>query len=94
MHPRKFALFTNQTVFLGHLIDEEGLRPDPARVQSIVRFPSPRNVRELKRGLGMVNYFRRFIEGFSALSAPLNALLKKGNSGNGERRRNGFCVLC
>jgi len=42
----------------------------------------------------MVNYFRRFIEGFSALSAPLNALLKKGNSGNGERRRNGFCVLC
>ena len=78
LHPRKCLLFFDHTIYLGYFIDRQGLRLDPERVKSIISFPSPRNVWELKRGIGMVSYFRHFIEGFAHISAPLNALLKKG----------------
>ncbi|XP_070173810.1 uncharacterized protein [Littorina saxatilis] len=45
--------------FLGHVISENGVRPDESKVEAIVKMKEPENVEELRRYLGMVNYLRR-----------------------------------
>lgn len=62
--------------FLGHVIDEEGVRLDPGKVTGIVNFPQPQNVAELKRFLGMVNYLGKYIPNLATVGQPLYELLK------------------
>lgn len=62
--------------YLGYILSKDGLRPNPDRVHAIVAYEVPKSVRALRRFLGMVNYYRRFIEQFSALTVPLTNLLK------------------
>ncbi|XP_058840771.1 uncharacterized protein LOC131696235 [Topomyia yanbarensis] len=62
--------------YLGYILSREGLRPNPDRVQAILGYEAPSSVRSLRRFLGMVNYYRRFIDKFSELTAPLTDLLK------------------
>lgn len=62
--------------YLGFVLSEKGVRPNPDKVESIVNFERPTSVRSLRRFLGMVNYYRRFIDKFSELTAPLTDLLK------------------
>ena len=49
-----------EILFLGHLITEEGIRPDPNKIKAISEMQPPRNRKELKSFLGMVNYLSRF----------------------------------
>uniref|UniRef100_A0A3P9JCS6 ribonuclease H n=1 Tax=Oryzias latipes TaxID=8090 RepID=A0A3P9JCS6_ORYLA len=62
--------------FLGHIIDEAGVRADPQKVTGIENFPQPQNVTELKRFLGMVNYLAKFVPELSTVAHPLYELLK------------------
>ncbi|CAG2190506.1 unnamed protein product [Mytilus edulis] len=64
-------------VFLGHLISKDGIRPPPDRVKAISDYPRPKNIKELRRLLGLFNWFRKFIPNYSALVFPLTRLLKK-----------------
>ncbi|KZR99395.1 Uncharacterized protein APZ42_004748 [Daphnia magna] len=63
--------------FLGHLVDGEGLRPDPQKITAIDNFPTPVDVSSLKSFLGLASYYRRFIRQFALMAAPLHQLLKK-----------------
>ncbi|KZR98262.1 Uncharacterized protein APZ42_006401, partial [Daphnia magna] len=63
--------------FLGHLVDGEGLRPDPQKIAAINKFPTPVDVSSLKSFLGLASYYRRFIRQFALIAAPLHQLLKK-----------------
>jgi hypothetical protein len=67
----------NELQFLGHVVGEDGVKPDPEKVEKIRDYPVPRNIRELRGVLGLFSYYRRFIENFSKIAAPLNELLKK-----------------
>lgn len=62
--------------YLGFILSKEGVRPNPEKVEAIVNFERPSSVRSLRRFLGMVNYYRRFIDCFSDLTTPLTDLLK------------------
>ena len=63
--------------FLGHLVSEDGLQPDP-QLLDIIREIQPRiAVPQVRSFLGLVGYYRRFIKGFSNIAAPLNQLLEK-----------------
>lgn len=64
--------------FLGHIITPEGVEMDPTRIEAITDFPEPRNLKELRSFLGLVNYDRRFCQSFSELTVPLTNKLKKG----------------
>ena len=63
--------------FLGHIIDGNGIRPDPQKLEAIQNYPAPTNVTELQRFMGMVNQLAKFLPNLSKLNAPLRQLLHK-----------------
>lgn len=64
-----------EVTFLGYQISERGTRPLESKVEAISNFPVPKTVRELRRFLGMINFYRRFIPNAAQTQTPLNALL-------------------
>ncbi|CAB3238863.1 unnamed protein product [Arctia plantaginis] len=66
--------------YLGFIIDQKGLHPDPNKVNAIVDAPTPTDVTQLKGFLGLLNYYGKFIPRLSTLLHPLHELLKKGVS--------------
>ncbi|KAL5548886.1 hypothetical protein UlMin_004117 [Ulmus minor] len=63
--------------FLGHVVSKDGISVDPAKIDTVSKWPVPTNVTEIRSFLGLAGYYRRFVEGFSTLAAPLTALTKK-----------------
>ncbi len=78
VNPKKCAFGKKEVKFLGFIVDGTGVKPDPAKVHAMTNFPDPKNVGELKRACGMLNFYRRFVPNYSALSAPLHAGVKLG----------------
>ena len=72
----KCEFFKPELKFLGHLISANGMRHDPAKVSSVVDWPTPVSAYEVRSFLGLANYFREYIRAFAATAAPLTALLK------------------
>lgn len=71
----KFAM--QEVMYLGHILSEQGVRPNPEKVRVISEYPAPSNITELRRFLGLVNYFRAFIKNCSIICAPLYQNLRK-----------------
>ena len=63
--------------FLGFTISASGLAPDCKKVEAITNYPTPKDLTELRRLLGMASYYRRFISGFSYIACPSNRLTQK-----------------
>ena len=63
--------------YLGHVVSDKGLSPDPAKVQAMNNWKVPTNVSELRSFLGLVGYYRRFIPDFARIAAPLTNLTRK-----------------
>ena len=62
--------------FLGHQISKDGILPLKDQVDAIRQFPKPSSITQLRRFLGLVNYYRRFIPSCAALMQPLTDLLR------------------
>jgi len=73
----KYEFAKDEIMFLGHLIGEGQVKMDPRKIQAIVEWSAPKSVPELRLFLGLANYYRRFIEGYSKKTTPLSDLLKK-----------------
>ncbi|XP_055622890.1 uncharacterized protein K02A2.6-like [Toxorhynchites rutilus septentrionalis] len=71
----RFAL--PQIKFLGHILDKDGLRPDPTKTRAIFEMSAPTNLSQLRSYLGAINYYGRFVGQMKELRAPLDCLLKK-----------------
>jgi hypothetical protein len=66
--------------FLGHVLDENGVRPDPEKTEAIQQMQPPKNVSDLRRFLGVTNQLGKFSLKLAALTQPLRELLKRRNS--------------
>ncbi|RVW12126.1 Retrovirus-related Pol polyprotein from transposon opus [Vitis vinifera] len=73
----KCHFMVRQGIVLGHIISEKGIEVDKAKVELIVKLPSPTTVKGVRQFLGHVGSYRRFIQDFSKLSMPLCELLAK-----------------
>ena len=62
---------------LGHVVGREGVKVDPLKVAVIAKWLVPKNLKELQAFLGLGNYFRKFVNHFSSMVAPLTALTSK-----------------
>nr|GFA12041.1 putative reverse transcriptase domain-containing protein [Tanacetum cinerariifolium] len=63
--------------FLGHVINSGGIHVDPAKIESIKDWESPKSPTEIRQFLGLAGYYRRFIEGFSKIAKPMTKLTQK-----------------
>ncbi|GJU10613.1 putative reverse transcriptase domain-containing protein [Tanacetum coccineum] len=80
--------------FLGHLIDNQGLHVDPAKIKAVKNWTSPTTPTEVRQFLGLAGYYRRFIEGFSKIAKPLTKLTQKNKSYIwGEEQESAFQLL-
>ena len=75
VNPAKCVLGQQQVTFLGHSVDASGVRPLPERVTAIKNFPLPTTQSQLRRFLGMIAYYHRFIPQAAALLQPLHCLI-------------------
>jgi hypothetical protein len=76
--PSKCQFFKKEMEFLGFIINSEGVKMDPSRIQTIKEWEShpPRNFRDVQVFLGFCNFYRRFIKNYSEIARPLNILMK------------------
>jgi len=74
---------------LGHVISKEGLKTDDKKVMAIKNKVIPTNVSELKSFLGAIGYYRKFINQFAQVAAPLTKLLRKGTTFNINKEKTG-----
>ena len=72
----KCELFKTEVEFLGHLVGRDGVKMMEDKVQAISAWPTPQNVTDVRAFLGTAGYYRKFIQGFSAIASPLNHLTK------------------
>ncbi|GJU08630.1 putative reverse transcriptase domain-containing protein [Tanacetum coccineum] len=73
----KCEFWISKVQFLGHVIDSQGIYMDPAKIESIKDWASPKSPMEIRQFLGLAGYYRRFIEGFSKIAKPMTKLTQK-----------------
>lgn len=71
----KCSLFQSQVHYLGHVIAEGGVSPDPEKLRAVEAWVTPQNITQLRAFLGLAGYYRRFIKDFAQIAAPLNSML-------------------
>lgn len=54
--------------YLGYVVSEKGISPDPEKIESVVHYPVPKCIKDVRRLLGLVGWYRRFIPQFAAIS--------------------------
>lgn len=76
----KSEFLRKEVQYLGHTLTKDGLRPNNDKIQVVLDYPIPETQTDIKRFLGFIGYYRRFIKDFSKITQPLTACLKKGKN--------------
>lgn len=81
---KKCDIEKKELKFLGHLVGQDGIKVDPAKTAVVQNWPTPTSVTQVRSFLGLANYFRKFLQGYSSQVAPLVALTRQGVFWNTE----------
>ena len=101
LKPSKCFFLYKEVKYLGHLVSQEGIKPDPDKILTLKQWPTPNSVKDVRRFLGFAGFYRKFIKDFSKIARPLHDLTKKvsieSKSGTKTSTRkpleNDFCWL-
>lgn len=74
----KCSFLKRETEFLGHIVTDKGIKPNPNKIESILKIPLPKNQKEIKSFLGITGFYRKFIRDYSKVAHPLIKYLRKG----------------
>nr|GEX05499.1 putative reverse transcriptase domain-containing protein [Tanacetum cinerariifolium] len=90
----KYEFWIPKVQFLGHVIDSQGIHVDPAKIESTTDWASPKTATEIRQFLGLADYYRRFIEGFSKIARPMTKLTqKKVKFDWGDKQEEAFQII-
>jgi hypothetical protein len=71
-------IYQKKIHYLGNIISKDGIAVDPKKIESIKEWSAPKNVTKVRSFMGLVGYYRIFIEGLSNIAHPITSLQKKG----------------
>ena len=77
LKPKKCTLFQEKVAFSGHIVSADGIATDPAKVESVSKWPTPTSKTQVRSFLGLASYYRKYIRGFAHIAHPLNRLTDK-----------------
>ncbi len=77
---KKCNFIQRSLAFLGHIVSDEGIKTDPAKISAVKSFPVPQSIKDVQRFLGLAGWYHRFIPHFSEKAAPLHALKQKNST--------------
>ncbi|KAJ0433607.1 putative nucleotidyltransferase, Ribonuclease H [Helianthus annuus] len=90
----KCEFWLREVQFLGHVVSEHGIQVDPAKVEAVMNWQEPKTPTEIRSFLGLAGYYRRFIENFSRIAAPLTLLTRKNSKFDwGPKQQESFDIL-
>jgi len=75
--PEKCVWKVRKIGFLGVVIGPNGIEMEKEKVDGVLSWPEPKNVKDIKKFLGLANYYRRFIKDFARVARPMNMLVRK-----------------
>ena len=85
LKPSKCHLMKKEVQYLGHLVSAEGIKTDPDKISKVKDWKRPTNGKEMQQFLGLTGYYRRYVEGYAKLVAPLYRL----TSGDPRKKKRG-----
>ena len=75
--PEKYRWKVKEVEFLGVVIEPKGVEIQKIKMKEVLNWPTPKNVKEVQKFLGLTNYYRQFIKDFVKLTVPLYVLVRK-----------------
>jgi len=75
--PEKCVWKARKIGFLGVVIEPDGIEMEKEKVEGVLSWPQPKNVKDVRKFLGLTNYYRRFIKDFAQVARPMNMLTRK-----------------
>ena len=76
--------------YLGHIVSLEGIATDPAKIETIQKWPVPKTVTDVRSLTGFTNYYCKFIKGFAKIAHPLHELTSGENANENTGQSNGM----
>jgi len=73
----KYVWKAKKIEFLGVVIGPKGIEMEKEKVDRVLSWPEPKNVKDVRKFLGLANYYRRFIKDFAQIARPMNMLTRK-----------------
>lgn len=73
---KKSRFCVKELKYLGFILGREGLTTDPEKVSAILHYPTPKNIKDIRSLCGMLSWYRKFIDDFASIVAPISDLLK------------------
>lgn len=74
----KSEFLRREVAYLGHIVTPDGVKPNPEKIKAIKNYPIPKTTKQIKGFLGLLGYYRKFINNFAKITKPLTKCLKKG----------------
>lgn len=93
VNQKKSSFGRNSIDYLGHVIDHRGVSMDKTKIESVLNWPTPKTVKAVRGFLGLIGYYRKFIDGYGKIAHPLTDLTKKDNFTWGQPAQEAFDSL-
>jgi len=77
LKPSKCRFADNELLFLGHIINQNGVQVNPEKIKAVVEFPAPKKVKSIQSFVSLCSYYRRFVPNFSKIVKPVTRLTEK-----------------